>query len=65
MQLYLNEIGIPGISRNLQVIVALFLLRVSIIVIQQVRWLLTLRVGRPKTCLYLDERTNRPAMMGI
>ncbi len=29
------------------------------------RWILglrTLRVGRPKTCLYFDERTKRPAM---
>lgn len=60
---YLDQVGIPRITRNSQVVIALFLYLCQIVVGGYADMHgRTLRVGRPKTWRYLDARTKRPAM---
>lgn len=64
---YLDQIGIPRIAGNSQVVIALFLnscqTRPSWKGAKHESWDRTLRVGRPKTWRYLDALTKRPAMV--
>lgn len=61
---YFHKICIPGIAWYSYVIVALFLQGYQQLVpVPQFGPLNTLRVDRPKTCRYFEERTNRPAMI--